>query len=209
MMRIGLLAADFWPNVGGVAAHVVELGKALVEQGHEVHVISRPIGESTAPRSVIHGMQVHRPKLAQLRPFSHWALRRWLNSFLERQPLDVLHVHGIRPLPATVGLDTPVVFTNHTSGFLKRMQKGPAAKRRVAKWMQHLNAILAPSDELVAASQSVGVSCPVHFISNGVDPSRFCPGVSPMREELGISSDDTVVLLARRLVEKKRRLCLR
>ncbi len=201
-MRIGLLAADFWPNVGGVAAHVVELGRALVDRGHQVHVLSRPLGDAKAPYSTLHGMHVHRPPLVQLRPFSHWALHRWLKHFLQKHPLDVLHVHGMRPLPATVGLEIPVIFTNHTSGFLKRMQQGPAAKRRVLKWMKHLQAILAPSEELVEASRSVGVSCPVDFLSNGVDPQRFSPGPSRIREQLGITQEETVVLLARRLVKK-------
>ncbi|MCA9861225.1 MAG: glycosyltransferase, partial [Thermomicrobiales bacterium] len=70
-MRIGLVTADFWPNVGGVAAHVVELGRALASLGHEVHVLTRPLGECREKCSLLHGMHVHRPRLPQLRPFSH------------------------------------------------------------------------------------------------------------------------------------------
>lgn len=201
-MRIGLVAADFWPNVGGVAAHVVELGKALAAQGHEVHVLTRPIADERAAQSELFGMQVHRPSLVQLRPFSNLLLNRWLKSFLKRQPLDVLHVHGLRPLPATRRLPIPVVFTNHTSGFLQRMERGPAARQRVARWLDHVSEVLAPSEELAAATRRLNIDSPVQYIPNGVDVSRFQPGASALRESLNISPDEIVVLLARRLVEK-------
>lgn len=201
-MRIGLLTADFWPNVGGVAAHVVELGRELVRQGHKVHVLTRPLGEATAPRDNLDGMTVHRPTLTQLRPFCHWALRGWLRRFIAQTPLDLLHVHGLRPLPATRGLRRPVVFTNHTSGFLQRMERGGWSRRRVARWLRHVELVLAPSLELAEATQRLAVACPVHYIPNGVDPGRFQPGRSQLRQRLGIAESETVVLLGRRLVAK-------
>ncbi|MCA9053491.1 MAG: glycosyltransferase family 4 protein [Planctomycetaceae bacterium] len=201
-MRIGLVTADFWPNVGGVAAHAVELGRALVQLGHEVHALTRPLGTETSPRSELYGMQVHRPDLTRLRPFSHWALHRWLASFLQSTPLDLLHVHGLRPLPATKGLDVPVVFTNHTSGFLQRLERGDRARKRVARWIDSADLVLAPSEQLVEATLSLSVSCPVRYVPNGVDPQRFTPGQSSVRTRLGIGDDETVVLLARRLVAK-------
>jgi glycosyltransferase involved in cell wall biosynthesis len=201
-MRIGLVTADFWPNVGGVAAHVVELGRALVQAGHEVHVLTRPLGDCTAAESELHGMRVHRPRLPQLRPFCHWMLRRWLRSFHRKSPVDLLHVHGLRPLPATTGLDAPIVFTNHTSGFLQRLDRGPRARRRVARWFGHVRLTLAPSEQLAEATRGLGVHCPVEYIPNGVDPVRFARQGANQRSAWGIRQDETVVLLGRRLVEK-------
>ncbi|MFV0444886.1 MAG: glycosyltransferase family 4 protein [Planctomycetaceae bacterium] len=201
-MRIGLITADFWPNVGGVAAHVIELGSALAAAGHEVHVLTRPLGDCRSVESDWRGMRVHRPRLPQLRPFCHWMLRRWLRQFCRTAQLDLLHVHGLRPLPATTGLDIPVVFTNHTSGFLKRLERGPRARRRVAHWFDHVALTLAPSEELAAATGSLPVRCPVEYIPNGVDPNRFTPGPATLRGRWGVGTDETVVLLGRRLVEK-------
>lgn len=201
-MRIGLVTADFWPNVGGVAAHVVELGRALVQQGHIVHVLTRPLREARLPRSSYEGMHVHRPSLTQLRPFSHWALHRWLRDFLRREPLDLLHVHGLRPLRAVRGLPCPIVFTNHTSGFLQRLQRGRFARQRVARMLAAAQLILAPSEELAAATRTLGLGIPVHYIPNGVNPDRFSPVGSSIRERLGISPSAPIVLLARRLVAK-------
>ncbi|MCA9024781.1 MAG: glycosyltransferase family 4 protein [Planctomycetaceae bacterium] len=201
-MRIGLISVDFYPNVGGVAAHVVELGKALVKQGHEVHVISLPIADERSRESELHGMQVHRTPFPRHKPVYSWLTNWWLRQFLELQPLDVIHVHGLRPVEATRGLSVPVVFTNHTSGFLKRIQRGPAEHRRLADRLKHVSHVLAPSDELVEATKTVGYYGPVTFISNGVDTGRFHPGVPVHREQWQATDDHVVVLLARRLVEK-------
>ena len=67
-MHIGLVSADFSPNVGGVAAHVVELGKALVELGHTVDVITLPLGNQRERTSELHGMTVHRPAIPKGQP---------------------------------------------------------------------------------------------------------------------------------------------
>ncbi len=201
-MRVGLISADFYPNVGGVAAHVVELGRALVRAGHSVDVVTLPLGDEREAESTLHGMRVHRPAIPKGKPLYTWLMRAWLYRFLKRQPLDVVHVHGLRPLEATIGLPLPVVFTNHTSGFLKRIRKGPTEHRRLLARMLHLDHVLAPSDELVQATKTVGFSGPVDFISNGVDVERFSPGASNCRAEWGVEDTETVVLLARRLVEK-------
>ncbi len=210
-MRIGLITADFHPNVGGVAAHVVELGKALVLNGHDVHVVTLPLGDERARRSMLHGMTVHRPPFPKGKPLYSWLTRVWLNRFLTETPLDVMHVHGLRPVEATAGLTIPVVFTNHTSGFLKRIQKGDFERARLAKRLAHVAHVLAPSEELVEATKSVGYGGPVDFISNGVDTSRFHPGgdgeeaaadTVKLRSDWTRSDDEVVVLLARRLVEK-------
>lgn len=201
-MRIGLISADFAPNVGGVAAHVVELGKALADAGHEVHVITLPLGDRREPVANWQGMQVHRPRIPRAKPFYSWLLHRWLKAFLRRTPLDILHVHGLRPLEATRGLTPPVIFTNHTSGYLKRIKKGAREHQRLARRLSHVCHILAPSEELAEASRLVGYAGPVDFISNGVDTTRFTPGAGKLRDAWGVGPEEVVVLLARRLVDK-------
>ena len=201
-MRIGLISADFAPNIGGVAAHVVELGTALGRAGHDVHIFTLPIGDQKMPTSNWRGMTVHRPAIRKSKPFYTWAMHRFLKDFLKTQPLDVLHVHGMRPLEATRALNVPVLFTNHTSGFLKRLEKGKRAKQRAGKMLTHIAHVLAPSEELVEATRTVGYMGDVDFIPNGVDTNRFQPGPPSERIHLNLREDETVVLLARRLVEK-------
>jgi len=201
-MRIGLISADFAPNVGGVAAHVVELGKALSCAGHEVHVITLPLGGMRQPTALWQGMHVHRPNIPRGKPLYSWMLARWLKRFISKNPLDIVHVHGLRPLEATRNLYIPVIFTNHTSGFLQRIEKGPAELRKMASRLMHVSQVLAPSEELCEATRKTGYPGPVTFISNGVDTERFKPDRSNNRKKWNIAEDEVIVLLARRLVEK-------
>lgn len=201
-MKIALVSIDFHPDVGGVAAHVVELGKALAQQDHDVNVVAIPCGDERSPVSTLHGMRVHRPSIPKQKPIYSWMTHRWLQKFIRQEHIDVVHVHGMRPLEATKNLAAPVVFTNHTSGFLKRIKKGPAEHRKLAKRLSHVAHVLAPSQELVDATLAVGYHGPVTFISNGVDTNRFTPGPASFHDEWDVSDDEVVILLARRLVEK-------
>ncbi len=201
-MRIALITADFAPNIGGVASHVVELGRALIQLGEEVHVITLPLGNMRATKERWQGMTVHRPNIPRLQPFYNLTMRRWLKRFCRETQPDIIHVHGIRPLEATRGLSVPVLFTNHTSGFLKRVERGKKEHQRIAKRLSHIAHILAPSHELCDATATVGYRGPINFISNGVDIDRFSPNGSGFRQKHQISGQEVTILLARRLVEK-------
>ncbi|MEJ1296927.1 MAG: glycosyltransferase family 4 protein [Candidatus Sedimenticola sp. (ex Thyasira tokunagai)] len=201
-MRIAQISADFAPNIGGVASHVIELGQAQAQLGEEVHVVTRPLGEMRSKKELWQGMTVYRPNLPRPKPFYDWMLARWLRGFYATVKPDIIHVHGLRPLKATRNLPCPVLFTNHTSGYLMKIEKGQKERDRLARQLAHISHVLAPSQELCDATALVGYQGPIDFIPNGVDTDRFAPGESPIREELGISEEEVIVLLARRLVEK-------
>ncbi len=202
-MNIGLVTADFAPNVGGVASHVVELGRALAHLNHTVHVITLPLGGQRQRLTTWQDMQVHRPWwIPKAKPLFTILMRKFLKGLIQKESIDILHVHGLRPLEASRNLPVPVIFTNHTSGYLARIEKGPAEQTRMQKRMAHIQHVLAPSEELAEATRKVGYTNPVDFIQNGVDTDRFCTDSSTIRAEKGIKDDETVILLARRLVEK-------
>jgi glycosyltransferase involved in cell wall biosynthesis len=113
-----------------------------------------------------------------------------------------MHVHGMRPLGATRGLTVPTIFTNHSSGFLARLNASQHRKDRTSRELRHVAQLIAPSDELVEAARTLGYAGPATMIPNGVDPERFNPDGPSRRASLGIRDDEVVILLARRLVEK-------
>jgi glycosyltransferase involved in cell wall biosynthesis len=121
---------------------------------------------------------------------------------LSQLGIEVLHVHGIRPLTASRRLPVPVVFTNHSSGFLKRVAKGARQQRRMNDRMAHLCHVLAPSRELAEKTREVGFAGPVDYIPNGVDIAKFQSGPSDSQAEWQVPANTPVMLLARRLVEK-------
>ncbi|ERS10864.1 glycosyltransferase family 4 protein [Marinobacter sp. EN3] len=201
-MKIAMLTNEFPPSIGGVQTHVFELSKALVDLGHEVHVLTRWKDRSTPRQETLNGMHVHRIPLAKSHWIYDWQLSRYLKKLNTEGKLDILHVHGMRPLRACSNLDIPVIFTNHTSSFLKRVKQHQSQLDKMAAELSVANLILAPSEELAEATRKCGYKGPVKFIANGVDTKIFAPSPSNLRERLNIPHDSFVVALARRLYEK-------
>ncbi len=194
-MKICFLSTDFPPTLGGVASHAHELAKALAGLGHEVHVLTSLV-DGSVPYEMMDGIIVHRLKILWQKPFYNWGMAKGLKEFLKNNPMDLVHVHGMRPLESTKGLNIPVVFTNHTSGFLKRLEKPGLFQGRLKSRLKHVAMVLAPSHELCEATIKIGFKGPVYFVSNGVDTTKF-----RAKDLTQISSQKTFIL-ARRLVEK-------
>ncbi|WP_180108083.1 glycosyltransferase family 4 protein [Acinetobacter sp. YH12085] len=195
MKNICFITTDFPPELGGVASHAHELAKALVKIGQKVYVIC-PRVENTPEYEVVDGIEVYRPILIKQKPFYTWQLKNYLKKFLKKHTIDFIHIHGMRPLEATKDLNLPIVFTNHTSGFLKRLEKPKWRQGRLAVRLSHVDLVLAPSYELCDATKKVGYDGPVHFVSNGVDTKKFT-AINPFNFPQKIK-----FLLARRLHEK-------
>jgi glycosyltransferase involved in cell wall biosynthesis len=201
-VRVLLVTGEFPPDVGGIASHVAELARALSPQLPDIEVVHPRSLWGPAPAWDGAVCPVHRPGVIMAEPAYQPMLHTWLSRKLKRQPVDVLHVHGVRPLASTRGLPAKTVFTNHSSGFLARLHASSARKRRTARLLEHVDYVVAPSDELVDAARAFGYRGPARMISNGVDAERFRPGGSSFRQEHGIGEDEVVILLARRLAEK-------
>ena len=201
-MKIVMLTNEFPPSIGGVQTHVYELSKALVSLGHELHVVTRWREKSTPRMEIRDGIYVHRITLAKSHWLYDWQLKQYIKKLNRQGKLDILHVHGMRPLKACAGLNIPVVFTNHTSSFLKRVKQDQKLLDKMAVQLDVAKLVLAPSEELADATRQCGYSGPVKFIANGVDTEKFSPGPSNLRGQLGIPQDAFVVAVARRLYEK-------
>lgn len=198
-MKILMVTNEYPPSVGGVQTHVYELSKALVGLGHRVCVATRLKNSSLPLSQIVHGVNVFRFKLAKSHLVYDWQLKRELQRLVNRFEIDVIHVHGMRPLNAAKACQTPVVFTNHTSSFLKRSRGKPAILRKMGKQLNGIEKVLAPSQVLVEQTQAMGYSGPVLFVPNGVDTVKFSPGISRMRQKLDIPDRAFVLLMSGRL----------
>jgi glycosyltransferase involved in cell wall biosynthesis len=100
-MKILFFTRRFYPDIGGVETHVREVGKRLVEAGHEVSVVaeeavSRSARESAKSVGEIDGISVYRISISggeKQKKFSIWT---WLWQHKELiAEADVVHCHDV------------------------------------------------------------------------------------------------------------------
>jgi glycosyltransferase involved in cell wall biosynthesis len=202
-MNILMISIDYPPVPGGISAHVYELSKAFVRAGHQVAVVTRQRGND-AECSTIDGCKVYRVTLRYVALVYGLQLRNFVRKLLPKFQPDIIHIHGMGPLEWYNIAHIPLAYTNHTSGYLKRIKKG--GWRRMAMLKRHFRKVdlfLAPSPELLHVPFPIGA--PRRFIANGVDATKFLGNQEKrraIREGLGIGEDHLVAIITRRLVDK-------
>ncbi|MFD1217357.1 glycosyltransferase family 4 protein [Microbulbifer celer] len=198
-MNILMVSNEFPPGVGGVQTHVYELSRALVQLGHRVRVLCRHRDKSVPARETSDGIEVERLALPDNHLLYDWLLRRRLRQLIRAEGFQLIHVHGMRPLKATARLNVPVLFTNHTSSFVRRADGSRKTRRKMCRQLQHVAEVLTPSEILADKTRVIGYAGPVTFIPNGVDNRLFSPGPSDLRSQLHIPADAFVIAIACRL----------
>ncbi len=89
-MKLAMLSASFYPRTGGVERHVGRVGAALVEQGHEVRLLTRRL-DDMAVEETVDGIAVYRLPARPTR-LERDAARAFLAG------ADVVHSHDAYPL---------------------------------------------------------------------------------------------------------------
>lgn len=91
-MKILFLARLFYPDIGGVEKHVLEISKVLINKGHEVSVIT----ESSGKQNEINGIKIFRIKNLPNSWFKKFYIWKWMISNLSIfKEADIIHVHDI------------------------------------------------------------------------------------------------------------------
>jgi glycosyltransferase involved in cell wall biosynthesis len=223
-LRVALLAEGSATGVGGIALHAQELGRALLQLGHDAVIVSveqfndrRNLSRwriTRVPSPVAGGADVWEAPLlwSPRRALSGLQLRSrvapWLRALLAARGIDIVHWHGIDAdcdLVSTLPPRYVRVFTNHSSQFLEFSKYAGMADQLHTR-LEPAEAIIAPSRELVEATLALGAPpARVHYIPNGVDIDRYRPQPDLRRQSraaLGIADDAVVTLCARRFAPK-------
>ena len=221
-MRIVVQAEDAPPNIGGIATHVLELSRALVQLGHSVRLLTtrkdvpRPRNVTTwnARVRLSEGIEIHEvpvvysPRRCFFEPQLALRFTARLRSWIAKGEVDVLTFHFwdfdsrvVRPLARLC----PIVFTNHSSHFLEAVEE-PARRDLLWQRIGFANAIIAPSRELLQKTLLIGYPLEqCRYIPNGVDEQRFFHREDiriAIRRELRLDYSALVCLCARRAVWK-------
>jgi glycosyltransferase involved in cell wall biosynthesis len=203
-MQVLYLTSEYPPRIGGVATHVAELAAAVRAHGISTNVVAPPVAGAAEYDLAHTGQHLLRYSPAvRAQPLYDYLFGRWCQVLLRQQPCSLIHVHGLRPLRAALSCGLPVIFTNHTSGFLNTVAHGGRRLAKLGRLLIRCNFVIAPSEELLSAAREAGFQGPGCYLPNGVDINRFSPGSDVSeRTRWGLHADHLVVVIPRRLVAK-------
>ena len=95
-MKILFLTRLFYPHIGGVEKHVMEISKVLVAQGHNVTIITERYEKKLAEKEIVKGITVCRintGKDDKNKKFRIWREMKRLQHFIREA--DVVHCHDV------------------------------------------------------------------------------------------------------------------
>ncbi len=221
-MKIGNLSWEFPPRVvGGIARHCEGLAKALVQQGHEVHLFTLDFPGSPDYEEM-DGIKVYRAATELGHPnFLTWVLL--FNHFLGKKmaevsqsvDFDVMHVHDWLAAFAGISfkryLQKPMVLTVHSTevGRAQGLHSADSFSIDGIEWWATYEA-----DKVIVCSQSMKSEICGHFnlpwdkvdvIPNAIDPTMYHTSADrgSVRQRYGVGWGEKLILCVGRLVPQK------
>ena len=198
-----MVSLDFLPTVGGITAHVYELSLSLIKNGCKVSIITRHTKETIKDYENIEGIEVYRMNLHFVGATYGIQINYFIKQKLPTIKPDIIHIHGMRPLEFYNIKNIPLVYTNHTSGYLKRIQKGGYRITLLKRLFKKPSLFLAPSKELLEVP--FNLSMKKVYIPNGVISEKLQRNENArlkIRTLLEVKDDDIIAIVTRRLVQK-------
>lgn len=191
-MRIALVSEYYFPHLGGVTEHVHNLALILNRSGHRAIVITArmaaPPGDADAEADA---EWVHRVGTSRVifsagsfaRLTTGRGLRQQIRAILERERIDLVHVHGgLNPVLGLVAPDAahalgiPVVATFHS--WFRRSVLCRTFRRELQDRLDRHAAAIAVSQPVVEAHARY-FDADWQVIPNGVDTDFFTPRRTP------------------------------
>lgn len=181
-MKIGIVC---YPTFGGSGVVATELGKALADNGHQVHFItySQPARlDFFSANLFYHEVSVSKYPLFDYPPYE-LALASKLVDVVRFEQLDLLHVHYAIPhasaafmakqILATYGIHIPVVTTLHGTD-ITLVGKDPTYKPVVTFSINQSDGVTAVSQNLKEDTfKHFDITNEIQVIPNFVDMKRF------------------------------------
>jgi len=209
-MKIAQLSPYFYPHLGGVESHVLELSKHLIDLGHEVFVVTTKL-EGTKSEEIVEGVPVKR--VEPLTIFLSTPIVPGVRDVLSEEDYDILHGHSPPPLMSFFGVrsakkkDVPFVLTYHCDLEIPH-SFGPLIVNLYERTFGTYT--VSKSEKIITTTPSYGATSKAvwhreaDIIPNAVDEKRFHPSNegSKIREKLGLE-DETLITYVGRIVYHK------
>ena len=223
-MRIILGSESYYPNVDGGAVAERQLALRMAGLGHTVAVIA-PSFKGMVNYTEADGQTViYRPSAVTVPMMKEYRVTirpgKFVDSIVRQFKPEIVHIHNPYPigyalLRSARKARIPCIGSNHlmpenffmTIRHLNFLYKPlrTAGWRFITRFYNRFDAVISPSLTAIKLLQDNGLKRPAHPVSNGVDLSRFKPGLDGayLRKIFGIPSEIPVVLYTGRLGGEK------
>lgn len=205
------MVGQFPPHVGGVGVHIHTLSKKLVEEGHEVYVITYPHKEikDIDGIHVIGTKGLNIPGVRGLM-FKKNA-KKALENLLENEDIDIIHGHYLFPAGAAAvevgkkhGIKTYV--TAHGSDMFELYKNQQLMRSTIRNVLKDADGVFAVSNALrheIIATGVVGIADKTKLSWNSVDIDKFSmKSNDSFKKEFGLE-DKPIVLFVGNLIKRK------
>lgn len=220
-MRVGLFTDSYFPQVSGVATSIKTLKTELEKQGHTVFIFT------TTDEAVNRYEDWDIIRIPSV-PFIGFKDRRVAYAgfrdalkIASRYKLDIIHTQtefslGILGKMIARELNIPVVHTYHTQyeDYVHYIAKGRLIRPGMVKYLvrafaSDLDGIICPSEIVEDLLNEYHIAIPKRVIPTGIDLAKFDrPEITEtetaeLRENLGITPDETMLLSLSRISHEK------
>jgi 1,2-diacylglycerol 3-alpha-glucosyltransferase len=213
-MRIGMLVDVYKPHISGITNYISLNKKFLEKSGHEVFVFT--FGDEDYQDDEPNVIRSRGLPIVDTGYYISFRYRREARKLI--YTMDLVHAHhpflsGSLALRYCGALGIPVVFTNHTrydlytQAYLPRLPD-IVGETMLQAYLPHFcrtcDMVVSPSNGMKDVLRKFGVDSPIEVVPNGVNLEPFMKTVTPVsRAELGLSSEDTVLIYVGRLGPEK------
>src|SRR5699024_13522 len=201
MKKIGITC---YPSVGGSGIIATELGKRLAERGFEVHFITSSLPfrlDCINPEIYYHEVEISHYPVFQYPPYD-LALAAKMAEVMDREELDVLHVHYAMPHAISAILardiakrDVKIVTTLHGTD-ITVLGYDKTFKKMIAFGIEKSDAVTAVSSQLVQQTkEQLEVTKDISVIYNFINEHEYVRKDREfVKQENGIEADEKVLI---------------
>ncbi|MCQ2970985.1 MAG: glycosyltransferase family 4 protein [archaeon] len=209
-MKIAMVG-QFPPHVGGVGVHIHTLSKKLVDEGHEVYVITYP-HRNIEDIDGIHVIGTKGLNLPGVRGLMFkMNAKKALEDLLEKEDIDIIHGHYLFPAGAAaveVGREHNIktYVTAHGSDMFELYKKQPFMRSPIKKVLRDANGVFAVSNALrheIIATGVTGIANKTKLSWNSVDINKFSSKTNDLFKKENKLEDKPIVLFVGNLIKRK------
>ena len=209
-MKIAMVG-QFPPHVGGVGVHIHTLSKKLIEEGHEVYVITYPHKDIKD----IDGIHVIGTKGLNIPGFRGLMFKKnakkALEDLIKKENIDIIHGHYLFPAGAAaveIGEKYKIktYVTAHGSDMFELYKKQPLMRSILRKVLKKADEVFAVSNALkheILSTGVDGISDKISISLNSVDINKFSVNFDDSFKKEYDIFDKPIVLFIGNLIKRK------